>query len=430
MNRLFLLLAALAALGLPASAALDVNIKFSNRETNPGDGEIVEAPALRLMVYDSPGKHIDHCINTARSSATNAANWTVHFADNGSDKTFAVKDVKLQPAAQPFTTMIIVSLAEDVSVDDMKKDGWRVEIKPTAAQPALTVRTTNGSVETVETLDRPVTKMSDGVAAVLSSFQPFEKKFDFGGGDEGALFGLSFTYRTPVRIAHDNDLYGFHVQFDGSVTPNPDDALRLYGRYQGEAGFFRSVELGRGRDSWVNGSLFFDANTRFESDQQADNYNYTVGAGVWGFLGVKPLAKVSQGIYWITNLGQREAAYGSLLTFYAGYDFVAASEHDAQAAEQGENRARFVARYRTPLWHDVDLPVLPTTFDVDGVADYTATWDFQSGKLLSEVKATVEFIPKSTKDDNLAFTLSYVSGKISPTFVDEEAFLAGLRWRF
>jgi hypothetical protein len=407
--------------------ALTVDIAFQSRDSAKGDGLLVHEPALRLVARDANGKQVRLSIDTAHSGAMSATNWTLHHQAGGKSKSYQVKDLKMQPSGQPFTTQVIVTADGDATVEDMGKDAWRVVIKGSAAQPALTLRAADGTTETIAQVEVAVPKMNEGTKSLLSTFVPFESKFDAGGGEDGSLYGLSFTYKSPARIVKDNDITAWHAQFEGSFTNSPDDALSLYGRFQGDAGWFRSVEVPA--SDFINGSLFLDLNTHFESDQQADNYNYTVGAGVWGFLSVQPLVKFSSLLYGVTSLGQ-EMKDAPILTLYAGYDFVAASQHDATAAPQGENRARFRARYRTPIWRDLDLPIMPTAFDVDAVADYAATWDFRSDRVFSEFKGTLEFMPQSVKDRKLAFTLSYVSGQILPTFVDEEAFLAGLRWKF
>ncbi len=409
-------------------AEMRIDIIFATSEDKPGDQKIIRVPAVTLAVFDGEDE-VKKCIDTARSGAVSALSWSLQQTIDGEVRTFGITELHTQPRLGPYATEIVGKLDGEVSGADLDKEGWRVIINGTDANPALTLKKPSGEISKVARVEQAMAKIHKGDLALIDEFQPKEKKFDVGGGEDGALFGLSFSYRSPATIVKENDIRAFHAQFDGSFTPDPEKALSLYGRFEGEAGYFRSVEVGP--TDFINGSVLFDVNTRFEGDQKLDNYNYTLGAGVWGILGLKPVSQLSQAIFWIANLGQQKLdRRPPVLTLFAGYDYVAASEHDATAAEQSENRARFMIRYRTALWHDVDLPVMPTVFNVDAVADYNAVWDFAQSSVLSEWKATLEFIPKSINDDKLAFTVSYVSGKISPTFVDEDAFLAGLRWKF
>jgi hypothetical protein len=62
--------------------------------------------------------------------------------------------------------------------------------------------------------------------------------------------------------------------------------------------------------------------------------------------------------------------------------------------------------------------------------DAGATWEADGADVHPTVRVSLEFQPVKFKDSNLAFTLTYAKGEFSPTFVDEDAFLAGLKLRF
>ncbi len=378
-----------------------------------------------LKVLDADGAIVGRSIDRSRSAAVDPASWLVSWGGGGSTESFVPASLKIAPSSGGAASLLTAILPADLGDADTGEDQWHLRIAGTAASPALVVNLPGGGVKEFVSIDVDLAPFHKAEPKIVARVDP---EFTVGGGDDGSIFALSFDYNTGIGLTDDNQIYGLSAQFEGSFTPDPGSSPLVYGRYSGDLRGFRTWSIPR--NEMVNGSLYFDLNTHFEADQQTDNYNYTVGAGVWGFLGVKPLTLLSKGLYSGLNLGTKSMTEPPVLTTFLGYDRIVDSEHEDSEIVQGQDRIRFRARYRTPFWRDVDLPVLPTVFDVDGVVDYGGVWDLDRDRALPELKASLEFMPKSIADGKLAFSLSYVSGKISPTFVDEDAFLAGMRLRF
>jgi hypothetical protein len=415
------------ALAAPALAGLHLTAEFAPRDES-ADSAATPVTALILKVRDDDEKVVWKAINAAQSSATDVSKWSLHWQSGTKSATVSLSNLRRMPSSGNQVSQLGATVSTELGDADLAKDTWKLVIAGDASAPAITLDATDGQHVVIPSVSISVPALPKEESDYIEKFTPISPNLTLGGGEDGSLFGIDFAYKSPVHLTADDQLYGVHGEFTGSFTPKPDEALRLYSRFSGDFGGFRTVRIPS--NSWVTGSLYLDINTHFESDQQADNYNWTVGTGVWGFIGLKPLTLFSKGLYSVLNLGQHTMEDSPILTVFAGYDYIASSELDASANPQGDQRVRFLARYRTPLWRDVDLPILPTIFDVDGVADFSGIWDFDHSRVMPEIKASIEFMPRSVKDNMLAFTLSYVSGKISPTFVDEDAFLAGLRWKF
>ena len=418
----------LALLTLSATAWADLKLEAVFAASDPAtDGSTLKVPSVQLYVLDPGGLPAKKSIDKARSGALTLANWSIKRAEAGSQP-LAFTRLKPAPSSGDRATELTAHLPADNGDADFSKEDWHLLIAGTASAPALTLVNADGTEQTFASIDLVLPPMEKSPIAMLKLSPDFDHQVTLGGGEDGSIFALALHYNPPPRLTDNDQLYGLHFDFDGTFTPDPNDALKLYGKVDSDAGFFRSIRVGP--TDIISGSLRLTLDTHFESDQKADNYNWTVGAGVWGFLRFKPMTLLSKGLYSVVNLGQSSMTDSPILTLFAGYDYVASSELDATAAAQGDQRLRFRARYRTPLWRDVDLPLLPTVFDVDGVADFSGIWDFDHSRVMPEIKASIEFMPRSVADNKLAFAITYVSGKISPTFVDEDAFLAGLRWRF
>jgi hypothetical protein len=417
-------------LGALTASAGDLKVKAllfgfdGNRDRN-----VSPESSVKIKIVDDRGKPVKNCIDVSRSGALNASKWKLEWTSQHANESFKVTDVRRFPSQGNEVAEIVAKLPADLGKASLGKRKWRLIIAGTEGSPALVLKEPDGSIVHIPTLDIEVLPAHDDDVDLIERFKPVEPNIAFGGGDDGAIFSIDFSYRSAAILTDDYQLYGMHGQFEGSFTPDPGESLLMYGRYSGEFGAFRT--WGIPENDLATGSLYFDLNSRFESDQQTDNYNWTLGTGVWAFIGFKPLTLFSKGLYSAVNLGHGDAmTEPPVLTAYLGYEHILNSEAEAGTAAQGDDRMRFLVRYRTPLWRDVDLPILPTVFDVDGVVDFRGVWDFDEGRVLPEVKAGVEFMPRSITDGKLAFSVNYVSGKISPTFVDEDAFLAGLKLRF
>lgn len=420
---------AFAALIAPAFATTEAKV-YAQLLTldSKVDATTDRKATIELKLLDGTGKPLAKSINRANSSAMDVSNWLLTWS-NGKDKeSIKLTGLKAFPGSGEVTTITAV-LPSDLGKADLTKDQWHLTVVGSGAKPALTYSLADGSTHSIRSVDVDVGSLGENEAGLIEKYKPVKPKFSIESGEDGSLFGVSFLYVSGIKFADDDlDLYAMHAQFEGAFTPEPEDDLTVYGRFSGDVGLFRS--WGIPKNEVATGSLYFDLNSRFESDQQADNFNWSFGAGVWGFVGLKPVTLFSGQLYSILNLGRETMEDPPILTTYLGYDRVVESDHEAGVPDQGEDRIRGIVRYRTPFWRNVDLPLLPTVFDVDGVVDFSAVWDLEVNSFRPEVKTSLEFLPKSVKDDKLAFTISYVSGKISPTFVDEDAFMAGIRYAF
>lgn len=393
------------------------------------DSSVSPESSVKIKVVDGDGKDVKNCIDVGRSGAMNPAKWKLVWTDSSASETFKVSDIKRFPSQGPAASQIVAKLPADLGKASIGKKKWRLVIAGTATSPALVLNDPDGSIIHMPTVDIEVLTAHEDDEDLIKRFKPVEPNIAFGGGDDGAIFSIAFSYCSPAHLTADNQLYGMHAQFEGTFTPDPGESLLIYGRYSGEFGAFRT--WGIPKNDIATGSLYFDLNSRFESDQQTENYNWTLGTGVWGFIGLKPLTLFSKALYSALNFGQgKKMSEPPVLTTYLGYEHILSSATESAATDPGDDRMRFLLRYRTPFWRDVALPILPTVFDVDGVVDFSGVWDFDEGRVLPEVKAGVEFMPKSIADGKLAFSVNYVSGKIAPTFVDEDAFLAAMKLRF
>ena len=418
-----------AALIAPAIAASEAKVKAQLLTLDSTvDSTMDRKPTIELELIDETGKPIAKSVNRTKSSAMDVSNWQLTWSNGKNKESFKVTGLKAFPSSGEVTKITAV-LPSDLGNADLTKDQWHLTVVGTATKSALTYTLEDGSTHSIRRIDVDVGSLGGNEAGLIEKYQPVKPKLSIEAGEDGSLFGFSYLYVSGIDIVEDNlDLYAMHAQFEGAFTPDPEDDLTVYGRFSGDVGLFRT--WGIPKNEFATGSLYFDLNSRFESDQQADNYNWSFGAGVWGFVGLKPVTLFSGQLYSILNLGREEMEEPPILTTYLGYDRIVESDHEAGIPDQGEDRIRGLVRYRTPFWRNVDLPLLPTVFDVDGVVDFSAVWDLEVNSFRPEVKTSLEFLPKSVKDDKLAFTISYVSGKISPTFVDEDAFMAGIRYGF
>jgi hypothetical protein len=416
--------------GIPGVTAgqLKVQALLFGHEPDPFS-QVSFEPSIKIKVFDSQGDPVKNAIVLDRSGLVDASKWQVEWAGQQKLESFTVSRIQHFPSQGSAATEIVAKLPADLGVASIDEPAWRLVISGSDASPALVLREGDGNVTTLASLELEVQPAGADDPDLIERFMPVEPNLEFGGGGDGAVFSADFSFRSSARLTEDNQIYGLHGQFEGSFTPDPAESLLMYGRYSGEFGAFRT--WGIPANPLSTGSLYFDLNSRFESDQETENYNFTGGTGVWGFLGFKPLTLFSKGLYGIVNAGRGEAMpEPPILTGYLGYDYVLDAEREPGTPATGENRIRSLVRYRTPLWRNLVGPLLPTAFDVDTVIDFSGIWDLDQDRMLPEFKSGFEFMPRSVSEGKLAFTINYVSGNISPTFVDEDAFLAGLKLRF
>jgi hypothetical protein len=406
----------------------DFTVHATFAATDPAaDSSTQKVPSVQLYVLDGGGKSAKKVIVGAHSGALDLSKWSAHRSSDGT-QVLGFDKLQRAPSSGAYVTELNAWVKADAADADLTKEDWRLHIAGTARAPALTLTRPDGSIQTIAAVDIAIEPLDDRGQHMLALTPDFEHQITLGGGEDGSILALSLHFNPPPKLTKDDQPYGMNFDFEGTFTPDPDDALKLYGKFEGDLGVFHSLRIPA--SDFMNGSVRLAASTHIESDQKVDNYNWTVGVGAWGFLRLQPVTTFSKGLYSVVNLGQRSMTDAPILTLFSGYEYIASSELDATAEAQGNQRMRFRARYRTPLWRDVDLPILPTVFDVDAVADISGVWDFDHSRVLPEFKASIEFMPRSVADQKLAFTLTYISGKISPTFVDEDAFLAGLKFRF
>lgn len=422
-----LLLLSLCAVALGARAATTPVAIFSANDPNPGDQKLEQVLTVDLLLLDDAGLPVRKVIVADASTAGNAATWTLEWTGTTPATPFAFARVQRRPSAGGLVSEFSAP-APDLGKADPSKTSWHLKISGSAGKPALTFLDASGKRQVVQNLDLPVKPLPKIDKGFIGTFKPMEPKVSVEGGSDGALFGIELAYKSPFHINDRNEIFGFHADFEGTFTPDPDDTPTLYGRYAGNAGLLKGFALPT--NSVISGSLLVDVNTRFEADQQARNYNYTVGVGVWGFVSLAPLEWASAGLRRALSFGHEITDTASVLTLFAGYDSVVDSKREAEAGMEGDQRMRFRARYRVPLVEKLRLPLVSTLYQVDGVADFSGVYEFKGGRFLPEWKASLEFAPLEAAQGKMAFVISYQEGKITPTFADEEAFLAGLKLRF
>ena len=76
------------------------------------------------------------------------------------------------------------------------------------------------------------------------------------------------------------------------------------------------------------------------------------------------------------------------------------------------------------------IRLMNSRFDVNLLVDAGVAWEPEQDAFHPTARVSLEFEPVEFKDSKLAFALTYAKGEFSPTFVDEDAFLAGLKLRF
>ena len=420
-TRLFILL--FAAI-LEVRAEYRPVASFSVDDAAPDDGTLNPALTVELWISDDEGKPVAKRVVPAKSAAVRGTGWTLVHEEAGKSVVHKVDGVRRRPSSGDLVSQLVAPVPE-LGAADPSNGSWRLKIAGSAASPALTYLDEAGQRQVLPSLDLPVAPLPEGDADGIEAFKAVEPRISAETGSDGGLFGLSLGYASGFGINDRNETLGFHAELEGNFTFEPDDAPTLYGRYMGSAGLLKGVALPFNRIA--SGSLMLDLNTRFESDQQTDNYNATVGVGCWGFVSLPMLEAVASGLRRLVNFGAPSKDTASVLTLYAGYDWMAASERDPDFVALGDQRLRFRARYRLPLVEKLRLPIVASAFQIDGIADFSGIYDIDEGRFLPEWLTSLEFTPADTKGAKVAFVLTYQAGRILPTFLEENALLAGLR---
>lgn len=410
------------------AAVLDVRAEYrpvasvSVDDAALNDGTLNPSLTLELKIIDDQGKPVVKRIFTPVEGTV----WTLVEEKPTGAVARKVDGVRTRPSSGALVSQLVAPVP-DLGDADLSKGSWRLRItgKGRNPAPALGFLDEDGKQQVLKTIDLPVTPLPEEDRSFLESFQAVEPKLSAESGSDGGLFGLSFGFVSPFRVNDRNEVMGLHAELEGNFTFDPDDAPTLYGRYAGSAGLLKGVALPFQRV--IKGSLLLDLNSRFESDQQTDNYNATVGLGVWGFVSIPVLDAAAGGLRRLISFGAPSQDTASVLTLYAGYDWLAASERDPDFVALGDQRMRFRARYRVPLVEKLRLPIVSSAFQIDGLAEFSGIYDIDEGRFLPEWLTSLEFTPAESNNAKVAFVLTYQAGRILPTFLEENALLAGLR---
>ena len=111
-------------------------------------------------------------------------------------------------------------------------------------------------------------------------------------------------------------------------------------------------------------------------------------------------------------------------------DYIYASERAPPSADPEDILLSGRLIWLNRLYSAARLPLMEGTFNVNFLVDLSANWEPDNSAVHPETRLSLEFQPRKFEEANLAFALTWAKGEFSPTFADEDAFLAGLRWKF
>ncbi len=412
-----------------SAAAPELDIGFSTiRDPNKPNERQPTLEAIRIGLKDSEGE-MDHFIRSDSPAILDSRR--LRLRQNG--KAVAYKPL-LKNEKRGLVSALILVPAEPL------KTVKRITLEMTqdaGAEPGLRLK--DGS--TIGKFGPIALTGGEADLEFLSRNKAVQKKIALLGGENGAglsfrlAYGLDSLSQQPVSNPADPTTDRSHDRFwrfqsllDVDVSYQPEKNNNYINSINAEADFvlaqfFAVKSLGNVRGLFETG-----LSSRFEADQMFDKINLTIGWTNWLSMNSPGLSKFATAL---CLAGEPEANVPPILVF--SYDYVSPVKNDLPLNDQGEdtgrNRLRGRFYWSIQLAHDADLFVVKH-YNADFLIDVGGVYDFESGKVLPDLRLSLDLGPQTEDDRAPKFTLSFVNGRTTPTFRNYNALLVGFKQPF
>lgn len=389
----------------------------------PGSNDGVSKPSIAVRIYDDDTPIPGSPINVRRSAAANGDGGGVTIIATG-------KDGKETTLPGPVS----------VQYGDFDDDGWvsglslflpgkvdmaatyRVILHPVGNTPALQFNAGSGPENVRGPLTLPAGKFSADDIEFLERSAVLKPSLEIGGGADGAWLSLRWSDGRFIAGSGDFGRWFANLEADLSPSDEASDSL-ITGRIAGDfEGLWRVLNT---RDQWIDVTTFAGLSTNFESSQDFDNWNANLGLASWWFIQGDPVQTFGN----ILRISSDDHD-SHPIALKLSADYVFAYERGTGIADPDDLQVSARLMWLGRIYTDARLPFLDAPFDVNLLVDIGTTWEPDSSNLHPQTKLSLEFEPQAYKDSKLAFALTWAQGEFSPTFVDEDALLAGLKLRF
>ncbi len=382
------------------------------------NGEIVAA--IKLEVVDEKGKPIQEII-VPKSSAADPSGGTISVfqeKDGEDPKPIPLKRVVTPGGDDGIAPSINLFLAEEVEKDA----AYRIEIQAVSGLPVFTF-IENGLEKVIRDPLSLRTGMLDAEDEdFLKNSTPLKSSVELGGGEEGSLISLRIRYASEADQKH--EFLRIFANLEADLTPSDDlEESLIYGRVLGEVNGLRQVPFPA--DGMITGSAFYGFSSKIESDQAFNNWDSSVGLTAWWFVQSGPIDSLGR----LLRFNRKDLPVHPLALKIDG-SYIIDSEREAEMKDPEDIRVSARLLWMNRLYSDASLPFLDPEFHINLLVDVGAAWEPDGDSFHPVSRVSLEFTPVEFKNEKMAFTLTYAKGEFAPTFVDDEAFLAGLKFRF
>lgn len=390
----------------------------------PGGKDGNSKPSIAIRIYGDDNEVVPDAINVRSSAAANRDGRGTTIIATGKDG----KETTLPGAASiqysdydnnGWVSGITIFLPDKV---DMTAS-YRVVISPVGDTPALQVNTGNGPENMRGPLTLEAGKFAPEDTGFLDRSAPLKPSLEIGGGSDGAW--LSLRWSDGEYIAGSGDFARWFASLEADLSPSDEASDSLVtGRIAGDfEGLWRVIDT---RDQWIDVTTFAGLSTNFESSQDFDNWDAKLGLASWWYFQGTPIQSFGN----ILRISSDKDHYSHPIALKLSADYVFAYERGTGIADPEDIQVSARLIWLNRIYTDARLPFIDSRFDVNLLVDVGTVWEPDASKLHPETKLSLEFEPQAYKDNKLAFALTWAQGEFSPTFVDEDAFLAGIKLRF
>jgi hypothetical protein len=405
---------------LAAEPRLDFSQTFVPDPKLPGK----DISALRIGLVDDKGKELNHLIRSDSPAATDARRFKL-LEGGDSKKPIEVRVFKRQPLAQ-FPGLQSEIILVPSKLDEGKE--YTLEMSQDAGEPpgielkGFSAIAKFGPVR--------IAKAGRNVE-FLNRNKAVQTNFALLGGKGGSSASLKLAYGLDSFSkpgASTDRFWRFQSTLDADLSYQPKKNHDYINSINAEADFVLAQYFKSPQPISLRGLYETGLAGRFESDQRFEKVNLTVGWTNWVSLNSPGFDKFATGL---CLLGKPEADVPPIFVF--SYDYVAPVKDDLssddQGAETGRNRLRERFYWSIAFAHDADLFIVHH-YDADLLIDVGAIYDFDSSKIMPDVRLSLDIGPVVENKTAPRFTISYVNGQTTPTFRNYNALLAGIKLPF
>jgi hypothetical protein len=375
---------------------------------------------IAIEIVDG-GKPVDGArFLLARSAAAQSSgkNLRIHMLKDGQDAVPVRPTAIVIPEQDGWAAVINVDLPPPADKDA----AYRIELRPSGNTSALTYEAGGHTYTEAGPLMLEAGSVDPTDLPYLTRRGVLRSSLELGGGEDGAL--LSLRLRAGQRLLEGHDYARWMLQIDADLSPSDEarDSL-IYGRVQGELDALWRVPFPAG--GYFNGSAFYGVAATFKSDQDFDNWDATVGLTAVWYVNCALIDGLGRALH----LTPDDKVLPHPLAFGLKANYVYASEREAANTDLDDFQVAANLTWLNRIYSGGQLPFMSARFNVNLLLEASAVWELESADVHPKTRVSLEFEPDKKDDANLAFALTWAKGQFSPTFVDEDAFLAGLKLR-